>query len=84
MSYTFVFVLGILSTYFLHLKITFRSTHNRKKMLLFLAAYLVLYLVGLGTLNTALAAGVTAAIAGLTVTLINIPLSFFVFRFVLK
>ena len=80
-AYNISYVIGILASYLLNLKFTFRRTHSNKKMLLYPLVYVVQYVVGLLGLYGFLALGVTPELAGLFIIPLTVPITFFCARF---
>lgn len=83
-AYTISFIAGVLTSYLLHLKITFRTTHSRQKIILYPLIYIAQYFIGLLILTISITAGFAKELAPIFVIIVNVPLSFFVGRFVLR
>ncbi len=83
-SYNISYAFGILISYFLNLKVTFRGRHSTKKMLLFPLVYGVQYTVGLIALKGFLYLEVPAEFAGLLIIPIVVPITFLLSRILLR
>ena len=83
-SYSISYAVGLVVSYYLHLKVTFRTNHSFKKILLFPLVNIARYITGLLILKVALSFGMAAEWAGLLVIIITVPIYFFCARFVLR
>ncbi|MCY4324894.1 MAG: GtrA family protein, partial [Betaproteobacteria bacterium] len=82
-AFNISFVMGIMSSYLLNLKFTFRGTHSIKKMAKFPITYLVYYVGGITLLKVWLDLGIPAEVAGLLNVFLLAPITFLIARFIL-
>ena len=83
-AFNIAFVLGILTSYLLNLKFTFRGRHSTKKLSKFPVTYLIHYVGGISLLKLWLHLGIPAEIAVWINTLLLCPVTFLVARFILR
>ena len=83
-AYNISYAAGVVISYLLNLKFTFRKTHSAKRMFLFPLTYLAQYTIGLFALKGFLHLGVSAEFAGLLIIPITVPITFLCARFFLK
>ena len=83
-AFNISFGLGILFSYLLNLKFTFRARHSMKKMSTFPVTYLVYYVGGISLLKLWLSLGIPAEIAGLLNIFLLFPVTFLLARFILR
>ncbi len=83
-AFNIAFVCGILLSYALHLKVTFRASHTHRKLVKYPLAYLVQYILGVGFLELWLWLGIPAEIAGLLTVPILVPVTFVMTRYILR
>ena len=83
-AYNISYAVGIVISYLLNLKFTFRKTHTAKKMLLFPLVYLIQYSIGLFALKGFLLLGVAAELAGLLIIPLTVPVTFLCAKFFLR
>ena len=83
-AYNISYAVGIIVSYCLNVRFTFRQKLSWKKFAAFPLVYVVQYVVGLLVLKTAITAGIPAQWAGLLVIAVTIPITFFMSRFLLR
>ncbi len=83
-AFNIAFVCGILLSYALHLKVTFRATHSNRKLAKYPLVYLVQYILGVAFLEFWLWLGIPAEIAGLLTVPILVPVTFVMTRYILR
>ena len=83
-AYTVSFVIGVLTSYVLHLKLTFRAAHNWRKIVAYPLVYGVQYFIGLLILNAVIAAGIGAEWAPIFILAVSVPIAFLLSRFILR
>lgn len=83
-AYSIGYIIGIIVSYVLNLKVTFQRAHSLRKMLFFPLVYVAQYCIGLFALHLFLSWGVVAEIAGLLILPITVPITFLFTRILLK
>ena len=83
-AYAISFVVGLILSYILNLRFVFRKRHSSSKMLMFLAVYLLVYVLGAGVLHVAIFyLGIPAGLAPLLSIICTLPVSFLLLRLLL-
>lgn len=83
-AYSASYLAGLVFTYFLNLKVTFRQRHHWRKMLLYPLVYAAQYAIGLVALQFFISLGVAAEFAGLLILPLTVPLGFVLSRLFLR
>jgi len=83
-SYTITFILAVLQSYFLNLKVVFQAQHEWTKLVKFPLVYGAQYLVGLAFMRLLVGEwGLSEVYAPLVVVLVTVPFTFVLSRYVL-